>query len=86
MHKYTLNAVTGTIHIYEGLHYNPIYRNVEKSFSCNDLPSYERARDLGKCASPQLAWVKARKRCPTADLHFCQKCFGSCAVVLDAYV
>ena len=86
MHKYTLNTATGVIHIYESFHYNPTYGGVGKASSCNGLPGFANAYDLGECVSPQKAGVKARKHHPTMNLRFCEKCFGLDAVFLDAYV
>ena len=85
IHKYVLNTNTGIIHIYEGLHYNPTYE-IEKAAGCRDLPALSHAYDLCECDSPQLAGMKAREHHPTMELHFCQKCFGLSARILDAFV
>ena len=85
MRKYVLNTNTGVIHIYEDLHYNPVY-GVEKASACGDPPALFNSYDLGECATDQLAGLKARKHHPTMQLRFCQKCFPLTATFLDIYV
>ena len=86
MHKYTLNAATGIIHIYEGLHYNPTYevakgREDDQLISCNDLPSKCNAKDLGSHSDMNDAHEMAKGH--HDNPKFCLKCFGFRGVILN---